>query len=129
MSTIDIAPSAGDAAYRDAALAVCHRHDPVPALRRALDLDPTHAPAAVDLEALVGEARPDLPTRSRWERRHVEIVRAAATDPRRAEVLLREHAGIAGCDPLALLIVARHIDGLDGDRLADLRGRACDCWT
>jgi hypothetical protein len=31
--------------------------------------------------------------------------------------------------PAILLIVARHIDGMDGDRLADLRGRACTCWT
>ena len=127
MSTNDIASPAG-VAYREAALAVCHRRDPFPALRRAVALDGTHAPAAADLQAL-GGAAPQPAPRSTWERCHVEIVRHAAADPLRAEALLREHAARDGCDPLALLIVSRAVGGVADDRLADLRGASCSCWT
>lgn len=128
MSTNDIA-SPADVAYREAAVAVCHRRDPLPALRRAVALDRSHAPAAADLHALADEAVPQPAPRSPWERRHVEIVRHAAADPLRAEALLREHAARDGCDPLALLVVSRAVGGVADDRLADLRGASCSCWT
>ena len=117
-------------AYDEALAAVCRGGDPIPALRRAVGADASFAPALADLLALTGEpvAAP-LPTGSRWERQHVEIVRTASADPARAEALLREHAGTYGCDPLALLVVARRVGGVDGARLTDLRGRACTCWT
>lgn len=117
------------AAYREAVAAVCIKADPVEPLRRAVAADPTAAVAAADLRALAGEdVRVRADGATPWERRHLEIVAAAETDPLRAEALLREHAARSGCDPLALLIVARRVDGMDGDRLADLRGRACTCW-
>ena len=128
MSTNDIA-SPADVAYREAALAVCHRRNPVPALRRAVALDHGHAAATADLHALTDEAVAQPAPRSPWERRHVEIVRHAAADPLRAEALLREHAAREGCDPLALLVVSRAVGGVADDRLADLRGTSCSCWT
>jgi hypothetical protein len=118
------------AAYAEAVAAVCTQTDPTDALRRAIAADPNFAVAVADLRALTGEdAPPPGPGTTPWERRHLEIVAAAAIDPLRAEALLREHAARSGCDPLALLVVARHVDGMDGQRLADLRGRACTCWT
>jgi hypothetical protein len=128
VSTSDIASPAA-VAYGEAALAVCHRADPVPALRRTIDLDPGHAAAAADLHALTGEAGSQPSPRSPWERRHVEIVRHASADPLRAEALLREHAAREGCDPVALLIVSLAVGGVADDRLADLRGASCSCWT
>ena len=117
-------------AYAAAVSNVCSGCDPTDALRRAVATDPEDAIAVADLRAWAGD---DIPApgagTTPWERRHLEIVSCAATDPARAEALLREHAARSGCDPLALLIVARHLDGMDGDRLADLRGRACTCWT
>jgi hypothetical protein len=126
--TFDIASPAW-VAYGEAALAVCHRADPLNALRRSIDLDPGHAAAAADLEALTGEPVPQPSPRSPWERRHVEIVRQAVADPRRAEALLREHALRDGCDPLALLVVSRAVGDVADERLADLRGTSCSCWT
>jgi hypothetical protein len=117
-------------AYAVAVAAVCAGDDPADALRRAVAADPAAAVAAADLWAWTGDgALPLRPGATAWERRHIEIVRTAASDPLRAEALLREHASISGCDPLALLVVAREIGGIDGPRLADLRGRACSCWT
>jgi hypothetical protein len=117
-------------AYDEAVVAVCRNVDPIPALRRAVGADPTFAPAVADLSALTATPAPTaLTAGSRWERQHVEIVRIAPTDPARAEALLREHAATYGCDPLALLVVARHVGGVHGDRLTDLRGTACSCWT
>ena len=122
--------AASETAYVESVTAVCTGRDPSDALRRAVDADPTCAVAVADLRAWTGADVPAPgPGATPWERRHLEIVDAAATDPLRAEALLREHAARSGCDPLALLIVARHIDGMDGDRLADLRGRACTCWS
>jgi hypothetical protein len=118
----------GDAevAYAASVAAVCAGSDPSAALRRAVDADPTWAVALADLHAWTGAEVPSPgPGATPWERRHLEIVAAAVTDPLRAEALLREHTTRSGCDPLALLIVARHMDGIDGERLADLRGRAC----
>lgn len=116
-------------AYADAVSAVCAGTDPAEALRRAVDDDPTFGVAVADLHAWVGSAvAPTVEGTTPWERRHLEIVAAASTDPLRAEALLREHAARSGCDPLALLIVARNLDGMDGARLADLRGRSCTCW-
>lgn len=123
-------PRASDAAYADAVAAVCAGRDPSDALRRAVAADASCAVAVADLRAWTGADVPNLGAGATpWERRHLEIVDGAATDPMRAEALLREHAARSGCDPLALLIVARHIDGMDGQRLADLRGHACTCWT
>lgn len=117
-------------AYTAAVAAVCTGCDPTDALRRAVAADPELAIAVADLRAWAGDDLPAPgPGATPWERRHLEIVGCAATDPVRAEALLREHAARSGCDPLALLIVARHLDGMDGDRLADLRGRACTCWA
>ena len=116
--------------YAAAAAAVCTGCDPTEALRRAVAAEPDLTVAVADLRAWAGDDLPDPgPGATAWERRHLEIVACAATDPLRAEALLREHAARSGCDPLALLIVARHLDGMDGERLADLRGRACGCWT
>jgi hypothetical protein len=115
-------------AYTAAVAAVCAGTDPGEALRRAVAADPANVIAAADLAAWTRQPDPGGAGRTSWERRHLEIVRAASTDPARAEVLLREHATTSGCDPLALVIVARTIDGLDSDRLADLRGRSCTCW-
>ena len=130
------APRAADAIRLDAldlydvaVAAVCAGTDPVPALRRVVDADPTFGVAVADLAALTGREVPATLTTSRWERQHVQIIRAAVTDLARAEALLREHAGAYGCDPLALLVVARRLGGIDGDRLVDLRGSACSCWT
>jgi hypothetical protein len=117
-------------AYAAAVTAVCTGGDPTEALRRAVAADPDLAVAVADLRAWAGDDISDPgPGSTPWERRHLEIVGCAGTDALRAEALLREHAARSGCDPLALLIVARHLDGMDGDRLADLRGRACTCWT
>lgn len=117
-------------AYTAAVAAVCGGGDPTDALRRAVDADPTFTVADADLRAWIGDdVQPRIAGATPWERRHLEIVAIAGTDPLRAEVLLREHAARSGCDPLALLIVARNLDGLDGARLADLRGRACTCWA
>lgn len=117
-------------AYAAAVAAVCTGCDPTDALRRAVAADPSSPVAAADLCAWAGDDVPlPGPGATPWQRRHLEIIRCAAADPLRAEALLREHAARSGCDPLALLIVSRHLDGMDGDRLADLRGRACTCWT
>lgn len=116
--------------YDEAVAAVCAGADPIPALRRAVEADPTYGVAVADLTALTGGPVPDpLPTTSRWERQHVEIVRAAAADVARAEALLREHTGVYSCDPIALLVVARRLGGIDSSRLTDLRGTSCTCWT
>lgn len=117
-------------AYAEAVSAVCTGCDPTDALRRAVAADPDLAVPVADLRAWAGDELPDPGQGATpWERRHLEIISCAKTDPGRAEALLREHAIRSGCDPVALLIVARHLDGMDGDRLADLRGRACTCWT
>jgi len=116
--------------YDAAVAAVCAGTDPTDALRRAVEADPTYGVAVGDLAAVTGTDIPDvLPTASRWERQHLAVIRAAITDVARAEVLLREHAAAYGCDPVALLVVARQLGGIDGDRLVDLRGSACSCWT
>jgi hypothetical protein len=119
-------PAAEDA-YAAAAAAVCNRDDPADALRRALELDPDHAAAAADLRALSDKPAGAGGGRTPWERRHVEIVRCAGVDALRAEVLLREHTALSGCDPVALAVVARNLGGLEGQRLADMRGTSCTC--
>lgn len=117
-------------AYAAAVAAVCTGVDPTDALREAVAADPQFSVARADLRAWAGDdVPPPGPGTTPWERRHLEIVALAAADPLRAEALLREHAARSGCDPLALLIVARRLDGMDGARLTDLRGRACTCWT
>ncbi len=117
------------AAFADSVAAGCAGRDPRDALRRAVAADATVAVAAADLAAWTGtDVAVQRLGATPWERRHLEIVQAAATDPSRAEALLRDHAARSGCDPLALLIVAPHVDGMDGLRLADLRGRECTCW-
>jgi hypothetical protein len=122
--------SAADTAYASACAAVCAGSDPTEALRRAVAADPTHAVALADLRAWTGKDIEDSTVgATAWARHHLEIVRTAATDPPRAEALLRDHTAHSGCDPLALLIVTRHLDGMDGQRLSDLRGHACSCWT
>lgn len=119
-----------DDAYAAAVAAVCTGADPTDALRRAVATDPQFSVALADLGAWTGDDVPlPGPGSTPWERRHLEIVAQASVDPLRAEVLLREHAARSGCDPLALLIVARRLDGMDGMRLTDLRGSACTCWT
>lgn len=115
-------------AYTAAVAAVCAGADPGDALRRAVAADPADVVAAADLAAWTLQPDPGGAGGTSWDRRHLEIVRAAAADPARAEVLLREHATTSGCDPLALVIVARTVDGMDSERLADLRGRSCTCW-
>src|SRR5687767_6432246 len=111
---------AAQEAYTAAVAAVCAGTDPGDALGRAVAADAAHVVAAADLAAWTRQPDPGGAGRTSWERRHLEVVRAAADDPARAEVLLREHASKSGCDPLALVIVARTIDGMDSERLADL---------
>ena len=115
----------GNDAYGAAVAAVCQRRDPLPALRDAAAQG--HPAAAADLAALTGAPARRSTTGGRWLRQHLQIVALSAQEPRRAEALLREHVTDLGCDPLALLVVARRLDGLDGARLADLRGDACSC--
>lgn len=86
------------------------------------DGDADGVPAA-DAE---GEGSPPAPPRRRWDRQHVEIVRAARDgDVDRAEALLRDHVREHGCDPLAVLAVLERAS--DPGRLADLRGADCRC--
>ena len=122
-------PAAAQEAYRRAMSAVCRGGDPIPSLQQAVELDPGFAAALADLDLLTGRdeaAHPPEGTTS-WERRHVEIIATSRTDAVRAEALLRDHATRSGCDPLALLAVARRLDGIDGARLRDMRGDLCTC--
>jgi hypothetical protein len=114
-----------DLAYQAARSAVCARSDPLPFLRQAAEAG--HAAATADLAALAGSASMQAGRSGRWLRQHCEVVAIASTNPGRAEALLRDHAAEFGCDPLALFVVAGCLDGINGMRLQDLRGRACSC--
>lgn len=110
-----------------AAAAVCATGClPVDLLRAAVARDPALEVAQVHVAA-PGAARRAAPTaRLRWDRQHVEIVRAARLgDVDRAEALLRDHVREFGCDPLAVLAVLTQSGG--PRRLADLRGADCHC--
>lgn len=79
------------------------------ALRLAVNADPTFRLAIADLDAITGTADEGVSRHQmNWERHHVEVVRTAASgNARRATDLLREYLASAGCDPLAVRIVAR----------------------
>jgi len=114
-------------AYRAAQHAVCAGRNPMSELRQVLSLDPGCVVALSDVAALEGEPRNGPAAGTKWERQHLEVVETALIDVPRAEGMLREHAIQHGCDPVALYVIAQHVDGLDGARLVDLRGSACNC--
>ncbi len=120
--------------YRAAQGSVVNGDGPDPALRRALQADPTFAVAACDLLALTDDPPPSEPARpsTSWERHHCEIVSEAHRDVGRASGILREHLADVGCDPLAVHIVceALRTAGHNGDRVAevaDLLASTVDC--
>jgi hypothetical protein len=122
--------------YTQALAAACAGADPVPALGRARRADPASVIAATDHALLGAGDAPAGPVEpgagaaglGRWARQHVEIARALARgDVARAEALLRDHAGEFGCDPILLYELARRLGPGAGERLADLRHRACTC--
>ena len=120
--------------YRAAQGSVVNGDGPDPALRRALQADPTFAVAACDLLALTDDLPPSEPARpsTSWERHHCEIVSEAHRDVGRASGILREHLADVGCDPLAVHIVceALRTAGHNGDRfaeVADLLASTVDC--
>jgi hypothetical protein len=78
------------------------------ALRLAVTADPAFELAVVDLSAIDGTTSQHPGHRQmNWERHHIEVVSAAATDDAvRAADLLREHLANVGCDPLAYRIAA-----------------------
>ena len=78
------------------------------ALRLAVAADPAFGLAVVDLFAIDGTTSQHPGHRQmNWERHHIEVVSAAATDDAvRAADLLREHLANVGCDPLAYQISA-----------------------
>jgi DNA-binding GntR family transcriptional regulator len=78
------------------------------ALRLAVTADPAFELAVVDLSAIEGTtSRHPGRGQMNWERHHIEVVSAAATDDAvRAADLLREHLANVGCDPLAYRIAA-----------------------
>jgi hypothetical protein len=75
------------------------------ALRLAVHADPAFGLAVAGLDAITGTASQGPGHQQMtWERRHIEVVCAAATgNARRAADLLRERLG---CDPLAVRIAA-----------------------
>ena len=93
--------------YRDAQRAVDCRLAAA-ALRLAVTADPAFELAVVDLSAIEGTtSRHPGRGQMNWERHHIEVVSAAATDDAvRAADLLREHLANVGCDPLAYRIAA-----------------------
>jgi DNA-binding GntR family transcriptional regulator len=105
---------------------------PIHHLRDALDRDVHLAVATADLAALADNATPPAlghaRRATRWERQHIEIVRAAEDgDGGRAEALLRDHVHEFGCDPIALLAVTTR---LGPQSLVDLRETHCAClWS
>ena len=120
--------------YRAAQGSVVNGDGPDPALRRALQADPTFAVAACDLLALTDDPPPAEPARpsTSWERHHCEIVTEAHRDVGRASSILLEHLADVGCDPLAVHIVcaALRTAGHNGDRVAevaDLLASTGDC--
>jgi hypothetical protein len=122
--------------YRVAQRSVVHRTGPDPALRRALEADPTFAVAASDLLAVATSETPLVePARpaTTWERHHCEIVAEAQRDVGRASGILREHLATVGCDPLAVHIVFGALRSAPcGDHarctdLADLIASMPDC--
>jgi hypothetical protein len=115
--------------YRQAQRAVDARQATT-ALRLAVSADPRFGMAVADLDAITGIASEVSSHRQmNWERHHIEIVRTAATgNTKRATGLLREHLASAGCDPLAVRILARlrHPEG-QGDDFADIGERLPSC--
>jgi hypothetical protein len=116
--------AAAAAWYRVAQRSLVYHDGPDPALRRALQADPTFAVAASDLRALADESPAVEPARpsTTWERHHCEIVTEAHRDVARASGILREHLADVGCDPLALHIVcvALRATACHDSRFADL---------
>ena len=116
--------AAAAAWYRAAQVSVVRGDGPAPALRRALQADPTFAVAACDLLALTDDPPPAEPARpwTSWERHHCEIVAEAHRDVGRASGILREHLADVGCDPLAVHIVCAALRTGCGnvDRIADI---------
>ncbi|MGH9132666.1 MAG: hypothetical protein ACRDZZ_01920 [Ilumatobacteraceae bacterium] len=123
--------AAAAAWYRVAQRRVAHVDGPDRALRRALQADPSFALAASDLDALDAldalDERPSAAAAARpsttWERHHCEIVAEAEHNVGRASGILREHLATAGCDPLAVHVVAaalREAATYDAARFADL---------
>ena len=78
------------------------------ALELAVTADPAFGLAIADLNAIKGRSTEDPRGRKmNWERHHIEVVNAAATDDAiRAADLLREHLANVGCDPLAFRIIS-----------------------
>ena len=112
--------------YRVAQRSLVDDAGPDPALRRALEADPTFAVAASDLLAVATSETPTVePARpsTTWERHHCEIVAEAQRDVGRASGILREHLAAVGCDPLAVHIVISALRSTpcgDHSRCADL---------
>jgi hypothetical protein len=121
--------------YRTAQRSLVHSAGPDPALRRALEADPTFAVAASDLLAVTSETPTAEPARpsTTWERHHCEIVAEAQRDVRRASGILREHLADFGCDPLAVHIVCSALrsatchDHARGADIADLVASMSAC--
>lgn len=94
--------------YRVALQAICPNHDHAAALDIARRFAASSAVAAIDAAVLTG--RPVIQSgrlASRWERQHVDILRAVTTgDLQRATGLLVEHLAEHGCDPTAIAAVA-----------------------
>jgi hypothetical protein len=127
--------AAAAAWYRVAQRSLVHHDGPDPALRRALQADPTFAVAASDLRALADESPAVEPARpsTTWERHHCEIVTEAQRDVRRASGMLREHLADVRCDPLAVHIVSTVLrdasfhDTARSTDVADLLTSTPDC--
>jgi hypothetical protein len=127
--------AAAAAWYRVAQRSLVHRDGPDPALRRALQADPTFAVAASDLRALADESPGVEPARpsTTWERHHCEIVTEARCDVGRASGILREHLADVVCDPLAVHVVSTVLrdaschDTARSADLADLLASTPDC--
>jgi hypothetical protein len=126
--------AAAAAWYRAAQGSVVRGDGPDPALRRALQADPTFAVAACDLLALTDDPPPAEPARptTSWERHHCEIVAEAHRDVGRASGILREHLADVGCDPLAVHIVCAALLSTCGNGgrsadVADLLASTAEC--
>lgn len=118
--------AAAAAWYRIAQRSLVPDDGPNAPLRKALQADPTFAVAVCDLCTLVDGTPNVEPARPStiWERHHCEVVAAAKRDVGRASGMLREHLADAGCDPLALHIVATALRAAarfaDADALREL---------
>src|SRR5664280_1819367 len=105
-SAVTASRSAAAARRQSTARCACRYH--AAALGFAVTADPAFELAVVDLSAIDGTtSQHPGHGQMNWERHHIEVVSAAATDDAvRAADLLREHLANVGCDPLAYRIAA-----------------------